>query len=252
MKIRGYDIIGDIHNCSGELFALFDKLGYENKNGLKIHPDGRIPVLAGDFCDRGPNFTPIYLFIRDMWNEDLLLSVMGNHDNKLMRMCKGNNVQRTHGLDKSELAIVQAEKDNLFTRQEVKELIEQWPYFMILDNGKLIVTHAAWKKELRLKSPTSNKVKSYCLYGPVAGFHEDGMPDRIDWAAEYKSNGEIVVVGHQVVKEVQIRNNVYQIDTGCVFGNKLTALRYPEMEIVQTKSFQKWDSSEFSDKILNE
>jgi len=251
MKVRGYDIIGDIHSCSGELFALLEKLGYENKNGLRIHPDNRIPVLTGDFCDRGPNFTPTYLFIRDMWKENLLLSVMGNHDNKLMRMCNGNNVKRTHGLEKTEVAVVEAQEKGLYTLEEIRDFIKELPYFLILDNGKLIVTHAAWKKELRLKSPTSGKVKSYCLYGPVAGFHEDGMPDRIDWAAEYKSNGEIIVVGHQVVKEPRIINNVYQIDGGCCFGGNLFCLRYPEMEIVSQKAFQKWDDSKFSDKILN-
>ena len=251
MKQKKYDIIGDIHNCSGEFFALLNKLGYENKDGLRIHPDGRLLVLTGDFCDRGPNFTSIFLFIRDMFEAKLLITPMGNHDNKLMRMCKGNNVQRTHGLDKSELAIVEAEEKGLYTRKEVMELIQQWPYFLILDNGKLIIAHAAWKKELRLKSPTSGKVRSYCLYGPVAGFHEDGMPDRIDWAAEYKSNGETIIVGHQVVglKPRNI-NQVWQIDTGAVFGGYLTAIRWPEQEIVQVKAFQKWDDSEFSDDIL--
>ena len=253
MKQKKYDIIGDIHNCSGEFFALLNKLGYENKDGLRIHPDGRLLVLTGDFCDRGPNFTSIFLFIRDMFEAKLLMTPMGNHDNKLMRMCKGNNVQRTHGLDKSELAIVEAEEKGLYTRKEVMELIQQWPYFLILDNGKLIVTHATWKKDLRLKSPTSNKVKSYCLYGPVAGFYDDGMPKRIDWVAEYKPNNknETIVVGHQVVKKVRHENQVWMIDGGCCFGGNLFCLRYPEMEIVSQKSFQKWDSSEFSDEILN-
>ena len=46
----------------------------------------------------------------------------------------------------------------------------------------------------------------------------------------------MIVYGHTPVKEVRIVNNTYNIDTGCVFGGKLTALRYPEKEIVQVPS----------------
>jgi len=249
MKQKRYDIVGDIHSCSGEMFALIEKLDYKIKDGLAIHPDNRTLAFVGDLWDRGPNFIPIFLFIRDMYEAGLIEIIQGNHCDKLKRLCKGNKVQRTHGLDKTELALAEAKEKGLFDENDVRELIEQWPYYIILDNN-LILSHAAWKKELRLKSPTSGKVRSYCLYGPVAGFHENGMPDRIDWAAEYKSNGETVVVGHQVVKEVRNINNVWQIDTGAVFGGYLTALRWPEQEIVQVKSFQKWDNSKFSDEIL--
>lgn len=251
MKQKYYDIIGDLHGCFYEFQLLLDKLGYKMENGLAIHPEGRMLVSVGDICDRGPNFLDLFLFIRDMYKANLIKIVCGNHDDKLKRLCLGNNVQRTHGLDKTELALVKAKEEGLFNENDVRELIEQWPYFLILDNGKLIVTHAAWKKDLRLKSPTSGKVRSYCIYGPVAGFHEDGMPDRVDWAAEYKSNGETIVVGHQVVKEVRNINNVWQIDTGCVFGGYLTNISYPEMKITQVRAFQKWDSSKFSDEILN-
>jgi len=251
MKKR-YDIIGDIHSCSGELFALLDKLGYEDRGGLRVHPDGRIPAFLGDFCDRGPNFLATYLFYRDMINKELAVAIMGNHDNKLMRMCNGNKVKRNHGLDKTEQAIIKAQADGLLTLEEIRDFVKKLPYYLVLDKGKLILSHAAWKDSLRLKSPTSGKVRSYCLYGPVAGFHDDGMPDRIDWAKDYKSNGETVVTGHQVNIEPRIINGVYQIDTGCVFGGKLTALRYPEIEIVQVDAFQKWDNSKFSDDILDE
>ena len=250
MKRKCYDIIGDVHSCSGELFSLIEKLGYQMKNGLAIHPDNRTLAFVGDLFDRGPNFIATYLFIRDMFEAGLIKIVQGNHDNKLMRMCNGNKVKRTHGLDKTEIAVMEGQDKGLFTLDEIRELISKWPYYIILDNN-LILSHAAWKKSLRLKSPTSGKVRSYCLYGPVAGFHEDGMPDRIDWAAEYKSNGETVVTGHQVNKEPRIINNVYQIDTGCVFGGYLSCLRWPEKEIVQVKAFQKWDNSKFNDEILS-
>src|SRR5439155_21849439 len=57
------------------------------------------------------------------------------------------------------------------------------------------------------------------------------LPVRYNWAAEYRGRA-IVVCGHTPVPEPEWLNRTINIDTGCVFGGKLTALRYPEKELV--------------------
>ncbi len=54
---------------------------------------------------------------------------------------------------------------------------------------------------------------------------------RYNWAAEYRGSA-MVVYGHTPVPEPEWLNRTINIDTGCVFGGKLTALRYPERELV--------------------
>ncbi len=56
-------------------------------------------------------------------------------------------------------------------------------------------------------------------------------PSGYNWAAEYRGPA-MVVYGHTPVPEPEWLNRTVNIDTGCVFGGKLTALRYPEQEFV--------------------
>ena len=70
-------------------------------------------------------------------------------------------------------------------------------------------------------------------YGETTGETDDyGLPVRYNWAAEYRGTA-MVVYGHTPVVEPQWVNRTICIDSGCVFGGKLTALRYPEKELVQ-------------------
>ena len=78
----------------------------------------------------------------------------------------------------------------------------------------------------------SGKVRDFALYGETTGETDEfGLPVRYNWAAEYRGTA-MVVYGHTPVPEPEWLNRTINIDTGCVFGGKLTALRYPEQELV--------------------
>ena len=78
----------------------------------------------------------------------------------------------------------------------------------------------------------SGKVRDFALYGETTGETDEfGLPVRYNWAAEYRGTA-MVVYGHTPVPEPEWLNRTINIDTGCVFGGKLTALRYPEKEFV--------------------
>src|SRR3954463_3957358 len=73
---------------------------------------------------------------------------------------------------------------------------------------------------------------SFALFGETTGETDDfGLPVRRNWAADYRGRA-LVVYGHTPVADPAWENNTVNIDTGGVFGGRLTALRSPERETV--------------------
>ncbi|KAB2337716.1 bis(5'-nucleosyl)-tetraphosphatase PrpE [Cytobacillus depressus] len=232
MKI---DIIGDIHGCFDEFKALTMQLGYEWKNEIPVHSGIRKLAFVGDLTDRGPQSLKVIETVYKLVKENSAFYVPGNHCNKLYRFFLGNKVQLTHGL---ETTAAEYESLNNEQKQDIREkfihLYENAPLYAELDGGKLVIAHAGIREDYIGKH--SNKVKTFVLYGDITGEkNPDGSPVRRDWAKQYHGKA-VIVYGHTPVKEVRIVNNTYNIDTGAVFGNKLTALRYPSMEIISVSS----------------
>lgn len=230
-----FDIIGDIHGCFLELTRLFEKLGYRWQENIPIHPNGRIPVFLGDLTDRGPASLAVIELVHALVTKNKAYYAPGNHCNKLYRFFLGRKVKIANGLETTV-----AEYNHLSPREQKQirhkfmELYESSPLYLILDDGKLVVAHAGIREDYIGKY--HEKVKTFVLYGDITGGkNPDGTPVRLDWAKHYHGQA-MIVYGHTPVKEVRIVNNTYNIDTGCVFGGKLTALRYPEKEIVQVPS----------------
>ena len=155
----------------------------------------------------------------------------GNHDQKLLRKLDGRNVQITHGLDRSlaELeALPEAERAQL--TKELRDFIRSLISHYVLDDGKLVVAHAGLKENLQGRA--SGRVRNFALYGETTGETDEyGLPVRHNWAEAYRGKA-LVVYGHTAIPEPEWLNNTINIDTGCVFGGRLTALRYPERELI--------------------
>ena len=228
-----FDVISDIHGCFHELCDLMEKLGHrkEEFGGTHILSSGRQIVLVGDVVDRGPDPITCAVWARAMVENGSALWVLGNHDQKFMRWSKGNKVKVSHGLDRT-IAQVQ---DLGIDAKDLGAFIGSLPHHLVLDGGKLVVVHAAWRDDFFGRDTSKGEARSWCLYGPTTGKTlENGLPDRIDWAGQRQVTEESpwIVYGHQPYPEPHLMNRTAGIDTGCVFGGKLTALRWPEMEIV--------------------
>lgn len=237
-----FDIIGDVHGCLDELVALLRELGYSvaleaGDDGAPAYivepPAGRMAVFVGDLVDRGPDTPGVLRLVMSMVEAGTALAVPGNHDVRLVRALKGRNVRVTHGLAES---LEQLARETPEFRQKVVEFLDGLVSHYVLDDGKLVVAHAGMKEEYQGRA--SGRVREFALYGETTGETDEfGLPIRYDWAAEYRGRA-MVVYGHTPVPEPQWLNNTICIDTGCVFGGRLTALRYPERELVSVPAMR--------------
>ena len=229
------DIIGDIHGCRREFAALTEKLGYIWDEGIPIHPDGRKLGFVGDLTDRGPESLNMIKIVSALVERKLAYYVPGNHCNKLYRFFLGRNVQIAHGLETTvaEYHALPPSEQEMVRRQFIR-LYEQAPLYAVLDEGRLVIAHAGIRHDYIGR--TDKKVKTFVLYGDITGeTNPDGTPVRRDWAKRYRG-AAWVVYGHTPVKTPRFIGRTVNIDTGCVFGGALTALRYPEMETVSVPS----------------
>jgi protein phosphatase len=223
-----FDVIGDVHGCGDELDALLDALGYlPGEDGVRRHPEGRKAVFVGDLVDRGPRIVHVLNTAMAMVQAGSALAVPGNHDIKLVKALRGRDVRITHGLDRS-LAELEAQTPEF--RAAVAEFLDKLVSHYVLDGGALVVAHAGLKEELQGRG--SGAVREFALYGETTGETDEfGLPVRYNWAAEYRGKAA-VVYGHTPVPEPEWLNRTINVDTGCVFGGRLTALRWPERELV--------------------
>lgn len=226
-----FDIVGDVHGCFLELCDLLRQLGYEietESDTYRVtHPAARKVIFVGDLVDRGPEIASVLRLAMSMVESGVALCVPGNHDMKLVRKLKGRDVQVTHGLAES---LSQLDLEPQDFRDNVASFLDGLVSHYVLDDGKLVVAHAGMKEEMQGRG--SGKVRDFALFGETTGETDEfGLPIRLNWAAEYRGTAT-VVYGHTPVPEAEWLNRTINIDTGCVFGGKLTALRYPEKELV--------------------
>ena len=230
-----FDVIGDVHGCFDELAALLEQLGYAivrdtaDDGGARFvvtHPAARKAVFLGDLVDRGPKTPEVLRLVMDMCASGVALCVPGNHDIKLMRKLQGREVKITHGLAES---LAQLEREPAGFQARAATFIDKLVSHYVLDGGNLVVAPAGLKQTMQGRG--SARVRDFALFGETTGETDEyGLPVRYPWAADYRGSAH-VVYGHTPVPVPEWLNRTLCVDTGCVFGGKLTALRWPEKEL---------------------
>ncbi|KQO63896.1 polynucleotide kinase-phosphatase [Curtobacterium sp. Leaf261] len=235
-----FDVIGDVHGCRSELETLLETLGYtitRDTDGRAVdaaHP-GRRAVFLGDLVDRGPDTPGVLRLVMGMVRAGHALAVPGNHEDKLVRALQGRKVQTSHGLAET-LAQLAAEPQEF--RDEVQAFCQELVGHLVLDDGRLVVAHAGMIEAYQGRA--SGRVRSFALYGETTGESDEyGLPVRLPWADSYRGEAT-VLYGHTPTVDAEWINGTMCLDTGCVFGGKLSALRYPEREVVQVPAERVW------------
>ncbi|WP_447007375.1 polynucleotide kinase-phosphatase [Saccharothrix isguenensis] len=236
-----FDVIGDVHGCRAELEDLLVKLGYalvrdaEGRPVDAVPPEGRRAAFVGDLVDRGPDTPGVLRLVMGMVEAGHAFAVCGNHEQKLVRALRGRKVQVKHGLAES-LAQLAAESEEF--RAKAERFCDGLIAHYVLDGGDLVIAHAGLPE--RFHGRASARVRSFALYGDTTGETDEyGLPVRYPWATEYRGKAT-VLYGHTPMPEVEWVNNTMCLDTGVVFGGELTALRYPEREVVSVHAHQIW------------
>jgi diadenosine tetraphosphatase ApaH/serine/threonine PP2A family protein phosphatase len=221
-----FDVVGDVHGCLEELRRLLHELGWRLGGGPPTHPAGRRAVFVGDLVDRGPEIPGVLRLAMEMVAEGTALCVLGNHDRKLARALEGRGVRVAHGLEHS-LAQLAADPG---LRSATAAFLRSLPHHLLLAGGELVVAHAGLREDLF--GADTPGARDFALYGDTTGERDEyGLPVRLDWARHYRGRA-LVVYGHTPVVEPRWLNGTVNLDTGCVFGGRLTALRWPERETV--------------------
>ncbi|MGX7677070.1 polynucleotide kinase-phosphatase [Plantactinospora sp. DSM 117369] len=236
-----FDIIGDVHGCRAELEALLLRLGWTlHRDGTgrpvnATHPEGRTAIFVGDLVDRGPDSPGVLRLVMGMVGAGTALCVPGNHEQKLLRKLRGRNVTVSHGLAET-LAQLDGEEPGFVA--EIAAFVDGLVSHYVLDGGRLVVAHAGLKAEYHGRA--SGRVRAFALFGETTGETDEyGLPVRYPWARDYRGSA-MVVYGHTPTPAPEWVNNTICIDTGCVFGGTLTALRYPSRELVSVPAAKEY------------
>jgi protein phosphatase len=242
-----FDIIGDLHGCHDELEILLKKLGYqENESEIETvigisrpwhHPGGRQAVFLGDYLDRGPRILETLAKVQAMVSFGSALAVQGNHEMRVVKHFRASRQEHRPNLEQTleELGALGEERQ----KQAIKALVEfcdNLPHHLVL-----VAAHAGLREEFHGRD--SSFVRNMALFGESAPrVEEDLPPDRRDWVSEYRGTA-LVAYGHTPVARSAIVNQTVNLDTGCVFGGRLTCLRYPEMEFVEVDASRVYSHS---------
>ncbi len=207
-------IYGDLHGCLEEFKEL----------RAKVNPSSNDKeIVIGDILDRGPFSNELLTYIR----KNNILSILGNHEYKYLRYKKHqNNFLKTGNKNP---IILDAKNIKIFNNlnSEDFEYLKALPFFIKIDN--LTLVHSGLTNKIDLDT-ASNKDLEKTLWIRTLDDNEktlslsDDYPTARYWSEYYDGNQGTVVYGHQPFNEVKIDTYSFGIDTGCVYGNKLTAL----------------------------
>jgi protein phosphatase len=223
------DIVGDVHGCLDELLELLAALGYRVERAAEgfavAPPPGRALAFVGDLVNRGPATVDVLRLAMSITAAGQAYCVAGNQDMALLEALRGTARKTSPAVAHS---LQELMREPAEFRAAVVDFLAGLPGHLVGDCGRLAIAHAGLKEQMI--GDASAATRAFAVHGETTGEKDEfGHPVRVNWAASYHGRA-LVVYGHTPVVAPAWLNNTVNIDTGCVYGGHLTALRYPERQ----------------------
>ena len=234
-------VVGDVHGCLDELRRLLATCGFQRGDRL---------VLAGDLVAKGPDSQGVVQLAR----EEGAIAVVGNHDDHVLRaraVARGTIVPPAKGVRAEHQVVADA------LRPDDWAYLEALPTFLRLGyegagpapnddtaaasagpphvegDGETVVLHAGAVPGVPFEKQTREHLTTMRSIG------SDGQPTKKiegrPWAAVWPGPQKIVF-GHDAIRGLQRHRFATGLDTGCVYGRRLTALLLPERRLVSVEA----------------
>ena len=198
-------MVGDLHGCYDELLELLSATNFGLKDRL---------IAVGDLVVKGPkNKEVLDLFISD----DRFSSVLGNHDVALLRLWQAQKLEFTGAQKK-------AARELEFDRERYGSYLSALP--LMIDLGSHLVIHAGLRPSVALDEQEPDDLLELRTLGKKKRTSRKGTP----WYEIYDGE-KIALFGHWPAPRPRLGPRAIGLDTGCVYGHRLTAY------IVETGEF---------------
>ena len=190
-------IIGDVHGCIDELEKL--------EKAAKIDPIKDVIYFVGDLINKGPSSKKVYMKYKE-WGAR---SVLGNHEFSLLKKIKHPNLPKW---------VLRLKQDFGVLFSDFIADLKTWPLFIETPEFTLLHGGLIPFQNLEEMDPEQMLRLRYCQ-DPING---ESKP----WFEYYKAE-KLVVFGHWAALQGIAKSNLIGLDTGCVYGNKLSCLSSP-------------------------
>lgn len=195
-------IIGDIHACYDELQVLLKE--------AKATSADRI-ISVGDLVAKGPSTVKTLDFVMSLPN---FRAVMGNHDYYLVKSWKAGTLEELSGSHRA--AVREMGNDS----EKYLKYLSGLPFYLELDD--CIVVHAGIRPGLPLAKQNPEDLLQLRT-----------LPGGLPWYQAYEGD-KLIVYGHWAKQGLTVSENTIGLDTGCVYGGKLSACILPGRTIIST------------------
>ena len=207
-------VYGDIHGCLREFKQLREKINPQKKD---------IEITVGDFINKGPDSQKTLRYLQ----KQKIQSVMGNNEAKIIKLYKRYQKKGDTYLD----TLRDSERKTLLELEKKDiDYLKTLPYFLKID--KLTVLHGGIMNTMKLSEDISSedkKLLTLLRFFNKAGEsipYDDFENREVFWSEVYEGHEGFIVFGHHPFAEVKIEKNAIGIDTGAVYGGKLTAVSF--------------------------
>jgi serine/threonine protein phosphatase 1 len=210
--------IGDVHGCKRQLDRLLDAIESDRaRDDLAVHL-----VFLGDLVDRGPDSAGVIERLRGTLPANSVTFLAGNHE-EVMLDCYDGNAERCGAW--LQYGGLQTLESYGLTRTEIFAQPDMLPELM---QARIPPDHISFLRTFEDQVRIGDYLFVHAGVRPGISFEEQAPKDlrwiREEFLSDTSDHGSIVVHGHTISEEIEVKSNRIGVDIGCYLNGKLAAL----------------------------